>query len=201
MQLHSIADMTLAFLAHQAHPVVGDDVGVSVVSESVQEFASSLLARIGTDAAMLGKAPKLLADTKKIREQFRTLANSVLALEDIKEQRNIAKTVSTWLPQITDSLNRLDQFDVSYQVASREIRRAQSRPVAMMAQIGAGVLELHNMMVDLLELIDPAPVGYLETETRKIHGDRSESLLSSFNELATSDGFSQEAFKQRHSLK
>ena len=56
-------------------------------------------------------------------------------------------------------------------------------------------------MVDLLEAIDPSPVGYLEDEVRKIHGGNAESMLASFKELATSNGFTQEAFKQRHNLK
>ncbi len=193
--------MTVANLVHHDSPNHGLDVAMGAVSESVKELTDSLIARISTDSSELGRGPELLAQSKKVHAQIQNLAQQVLATDNPDVRKSVATSLVEWVGMTTEMLAKFDEVDILYRAASREVRRAKQRKMALIGRINESSLGLRDMMVDLLEAIDPSPVGYLEDEVRKIHGGNAESMLASFKELATSNGFTQEAFKQRHNLK
>lgn len=195
--------MTVENLIQHESPSPGLEVAVGAVSESVKEFTSALLARVGADSAMLGRGPELLAMGKVLQAKFQEMTIVVLPIvrRDHEAQRFVIHSLTELIEMADELLSTMDEIEIRYQASSRSTRRAQARRMALTNKIAEVLTKLRDMMIDFLELIDPTPAGYLEDEVRKIHGDCANSMISSFKGLATSESFTLEAFKQRHDLK
>ena len=189
--------------AHQSSQNKGLDNVVGDVTSSVQDFADALLARVRTDSASLGLGPALLGEGLRLKATFQDLVRDAVetgAGKDPASAKRLTQALSGLLRTTDEVLESLEQDEFRYLSSSREIRRSQMRKRALTKKLEEVVKEIRETLVGFLEVIDPTPDDHFDNEVRRIHGDRSDSMIRSFREFSVSDHGTLKAFKQRRNL-
>lgn len=181
------------------------DLGVAVgnMEASVREFSECLLARVSSDAAQLGRGPQVVAGGKRMIQMLANLTSELgKGMHDADPALgDLAKHVAGWIAQSDEALGKVDQFEFGYLSSSRDNRRALVRKYSMVQEVAITVRTIREKLLELYELLDPTPENYFEELVFSVHGDRAQSMISSFNTLSSSNNYSSDAFGRRHNLK
>lgn len=194
--------MTVSDHLQQGKPLVVAERALAEVSEAVREFAESSIARAKTRSAERGAVHKVRAI--KMKNQISLFRDEVLSVkpEDLGAARDyLVEGVPSWIRMMDELLDAGDEAESLSFASPRELRRKNAVWLQNLVDGNVHVEEIKNILLDLLEHLDPTPVDYLESEARRIHGNDAERILKSFEGIASSDAFTTDAFKKRHNIR
>lgn len=189
-----------------ATPLQEVSAAMGAVSESVQLFANAYIARAKKQSLEPGAARKAEAAQLKVRLQnFCKSVNDELVRADPMQKQQIIEQivarVPVWVRLFDELLLSFEELEGTLALAPRETRRKHAEWAQRLRSANTDTHAMREMLLDLLEQVDPTPDDYLESEVRARHGNDADRLMQGFEALATSDAFTLDAFKKRHNLR
>lgn len=179
---------------------------MGAVSESVQLFASACIARAKKQSLEPGAAQKAEAAQLKVRLQnFCKSVNDELVRADLMQKQQIIEQivarVPVWVRMLDELMHAFEESHGTFALAPREVRRKHADWLDRLKAANADTSAMREMLLELLEQVDPTPEDFLELELKARCGDDAGRIMRSFDSIATSNAFTLDAFKQRQNLR
>lgn len=184
----------------------GVGLAMGAVDESLQAFARDCITRVQKQSSEPGAAHKAGAAQLKtrLRNFCAGVSDELERVDSMQKQLIVDQLVSRlpiWVRMLDELMHAFEESYGTFALAPREVRRKHANWLDRLKAANADTSAMREMLLELLEQVDPTPEDFLELELKAKCGDDAGRIMRSFDSIATSNAFTLDAFKQRQNLR